>query len=426
MLSIVAFLFVLGFLIFIHELGHFIAARNVGIRVETFSLGFGPRLIGFKKGDTDYRISLIPLGGYVKMAGENPDEPHTGADDELNAKSIPQRFYVIVAGALMNALAAIVITAFLGYIGIKVPAYTTQAPEVGWIKPDSTAAESGFQVGDLIVSINGSKVDTWEETLQKLFLNPEKPSTVLITRDGRPREIQFTPGTSDFGGLGFKQDVIVQKISKDSPAEVNDIQPGDQILAINGQKVSSTNEVIFLVQQYKGEPLELKIKRDSQLVNKTLAPEFSEDDNRYLIGINFDIPMTIKKYGALEAVKMSFVTNYELSAAMIDLVGQLVTGQASLKNLGGPVMIGVLAGEAAKEGIRDLLWLTSFISLNLAIINLLPIPLLDGGMILFLIIEAIRRRPLSEKVQLVIQNIFFVLLITFALVVIYNDILRFS
>ena len=425
-ISFIAVLAVLGFLIFIHELGHYLAAIKVGIKVETFSLGFGPRLFGFHKGDTDYRISAIPFGGYVKMAGEDMQNT-TGALNELQTKPIPARLLVFSAGAAMNAVAAVLLTIFLAYIGIYIPAYTAHVPQISWVMPGSPAAESGLQSGDIIKKVNSTPVDNWDLALSAIAIKPDS-TDLTIDRDGSVTSVPFSLGNDlekyPYGGIGIKRKVLISSVTTGSPAEVNGLLPGDEITAINHKPLTGIEELMYLVNNSQGQALLVEVKRNDQTFTTSITPEYHSDLSRFLMGISFSYDRILERHGLLESVKIGFVMNYEISKAMFQLVGQLITGQASIKNLGGPVMIGKLAGEAAKKGFRDLLSLTAFISLNLAILNILPIPILDGGLILFLLIEAIRRKPISEKVQIVLQNVFFFILISFALIVTYNDVIN--
>jgi len=291
------------------------------------------------------------------------------------------------------------------------------------------AEAAGLQAGDLIQTINDSAVDKWEDALTALFINPNAEAKLEINRLGKPHTIHFIPGEEmqkyRFGGIAIPSKVIVDTVRADFPAKDIGLKPGDQIVAVDGSPIKTIEELQAAVNNFSGTPLEIEINRDDTIISKELIPKFDDVENRYLIGITFAAEQILRKYGPFEAVKMGFVTNYEIGKSMFELLGQLVTGKASIKSLGGPVMIGVLAGQAAKKGIRDLLSLTSFISLNLAILNVLPIPILDGGLILFLFYEAIRRRPPSEKFQIVVQNVFLFALIAFALIVTYNDIIRF-
>lgn len=430
MLSVLAFFLVLGFLIFVHELGHFLAARHVGIGVDVFSLGFGPRLFGFRKNGTDYRVSLIPIGGYVKMVGDDQtDEGYQRTGQELASKTIPQRFYVIVAGATMNAIVAVLFTFILGIIGVYEPSYKTAKPIIGWIIPESPAHLSQFEKGDLILSVDGHPVTDWDSTLRRLFINPDREMRVEISRQSQILNLVFKPGdptTQEFplGGISLPSRIIIGGLLPDYPAQKAGLQKDDIVKRVNGNDVSSIEEFQSIVKNSGTKPLLISVQRLSEIIEFEMTPIFDEANQTHLIGINFTPDRELVKYPLVAAIRMSIKSNYEMGKSMFSLLGQLLSRKASIKNLGGPLMIGALAGEAARSGIRELMMLTAFISLNLALFNLLPIPILDGGLILFLLLEGIRQKPISDKSQLVIQNVFFYLLICFALLVTYNDIIR--
>ncbi len=434
---------VLGFLIFIHELGHFLAARKVKARVDIFSLGFGPRLVGFKRGETDYRISLIPLGGYVKMAGEEPiqnaqmptstvkptetDTRQSPNPDEITSKSIPERFLVYISGVLMNALVAIILVAGLAYTGILEDVSLLREPRVGYVVPGSPADTIGIKKNDLIRSVNGKDIENWQTALESIMIHSERSIALKVRRDDSILDFTLPPGNSDefvLNGIDFPRKIIVGGVNAQSPASEAGFQMGDEISAVNGSPISTIQEMQYLVNESAGDALMFTVHRNSEILEKSVTPQLNTELNRYLIGITFSDDRVLKKYPFLESVKLGFVKNYEMGRSMFQFLGMLVTGQLSVKNLGGPIMIGVMAKNAADSGLRSLAQLTALISLNLAILNVLPIPLLDGGLILFLLIEAIRRRPLSDNVMIVLNYVFFFALIGLALLLSYNDILR--
>jgi regulator of sigma E protease len=440
---------VLGILIFIHELGHFIAARLVGIRVEIFSIGFGRRLIGFKKGGTDYRLSLIPFGGYVRMAGEElpgqsePDaaEDDTAASDSstrpaavsrgdtLQEKSVPQRMLVAVAGALMNAVLAVVLTIGLAYFGIYVESYLLQPPVIAHVQSGSPADTAGIQPRDTIIGVDGKNVETWEDAQLELILNAFTSFDMTIRRDGQAVTVSIPADDEQkypFAGIAYPSRIMIGKLTKGSPAEKADLAENDQIIAIDGAPLFSIYQLIDAINDSQGDSVSLTVLRNGSEKTVTLKPEYNEDTGRYMIGIAFgeDPDKVLRKYPAGQAFQKAVDLNIQMGKAMFGLVAKLVMGRESMDQLGGPVMIVDMAGKAARAGLRDLIWLTALISLNLAILNLLPIPVLDGGMIVFLLFEAIFRKPVSEKIQVALQNVFFFLLIGFALYVTYNDIIR--
>ncbi|MBN1297614.1 RIP metalloprotease RseP [bacterium] len=457
---------VLGVLIFIHELGHFLAARWVGIRVEVFSIGFGKRLFGIKRGDTDYRLSAIPFGGYVRMAGEElpgqgPSESGEVASDaetvsdtaataladttsvaestlpppsdptlpghRLQDKSVPQRILVAVAGAGMNLILAVVLTIGLAFFGIHIESYLVQPPIIAYVQPDSIARLADIQAGDRIRSVNQTPVDTWEDAQTQMALHVDQPMTVDLLRDQTPVTVTLTLEKEtffDFGGMSAPARVIVGSIRDGSPADRAGLNPGDHIVTIDGHPLANMYEMIDVISRADGKSMLFELQRENSTKQVHLTPEFIENTGRYMIGIGFDTDKVLRRYPLTESVKRGIELNVQMGRMMFTLFQRLLTGKESVKNMGGPVMIVDMAGKAAKSGTRDLIWLTALISLNLAILNLLPLPILDGGMVVFLLIEWIIRRPVGERIQLILQNIFFFLIISFALYITYIDILR--
>jgi len=446
---------VLGFLIFIHELGHFLAARLVGIRVEVFSIGFGKRLIGFRKGPTDYRISAIPFGGYVRMAGEDlpiqgqneeavvisdestdrtvPDstagDPFAQPGDRLNDKPVPHRLLVAVAGAAMNAIVAVLLTIGLAYFGINVDPYLVQPPVIAHVQADSPADAAGLTAGDRILTINTTRVNTWEDAQTQIAMGISEPMILTVQRNEQTVSVEMSAPPEqliELGGISPPSRVFVGKVTADSPAENAGLEHGDQIVSIDGNIIGSTLELMDRISGSEGKPIQIELLRDGQTLKRTLSPKYNDDEKRYLIGIQFgsDPDQVLRRYPLNEAISKGIDINIQMGRLMFTIFKRLLTGQESVRNMGGPVMIVDMAGKAAKSGVRDLIWLTALISLNLAILNLLPIPILDGGMVIFLLIEWLIRRPVSEKIQIALQNLFFFLLISFALYITYIDVLR--
>jgi len=348
--SILSFIIVLGVLIFFHEFGHFLIARFFGVGVEKFSLGFGPRLIGKKVGITDYRVSAIPLGGYVKMVGEEPDAKIDPEEIPLSFthKHVAKRMLIVAAGPVFNILLAVII-----FFGIFLSSGTfVLKPSVGSVKPGAPAFSAGLEKGDLITAINGSAINSWDEM-----------------------------------------------------AEI-----------INGSK---------------GKVIRLAIRRGDSTQNFSIAPEqvttkniFGEDIQRYIIGITASGESYSKDLNLFQAFSESLLQTYRVTELMVVIIAKLITGDISTDTLGGPIMIAQMAGDSAKAGIGSLISFIALISINLAIINLLPIPVLDGGHLLFFSIEAIKGRPVSIKVREIAQQIGLFLLILLMILVFYNDISR--
>ena len=348
--SILSFIIVLGVLIFFHEFGHFLVARLFGVGVEKFSLGFGPRLIGKKVGITDYRISAIPLGGYVKMVGEEPDAQINPEEIPLSFthKHVAKRMLIVAAGPVFNILLAVII-----FFGIFLVSGTfVLKPSVGSVKQGSPAFAAGLEKGDLISAINESAINSWDEMAE-------------------------------------------------------------------------------IINASKGQTIKLTVRRGESTRNFSLAPEqvttkniFGEDVQRYIIGITAAGETYSKEMNVFQAFSESMIQTYRVTELMVVIIVKLISGDISTDTLGGPIMIAQMAGDSAKAGIGSLISFIALISVNLAIINLLPIPVLDGGHLLFFSIEAVKGRPVSTKVREIAQQVGLFILILLMILVFYNDISR--
>jgi regulator of sigma E protease len=417
------FLIVIGVLVFVHEFGHFIMAKRAGVRVEKFSLGMGPRLVGFKKGDTEYVISALPLGGYVKMAGENPDEEPTGSPDEFQSKSVWQRALIAATGPLTNIVLAFIIMPLVFMIGT----YTEGPAKVGYVESGSPAESAGFKAGDVIVAINGRNIGDWTKALSLIAVNPNTDLRVTVDREGTRQTLVLRPAAATdlkIGMSGLVPDMPAEigKLKPGFPAEKAGLKENDKILAVDGKTVYHWNQFSSLVRESKGKTINLTIERLGKRMDVSLAAR--EDGGKYVIGVEPVIHMVFKKYGFFESLRLGFDKTLEAIDLTIITLKKLVTLSLSIKTLGGPVMIAQMSGQAATAGLSAFLSLLAIISISLGILNLLPIPILDGGLILFLVIEAIRKKPVSRKVMEVSQSIGAAILITLIAVVSYNDVMR--
>ncbi len=422
-MTLIYFLIVIGILVFVHEFGHFIMAKRAGVRVEKFSLGMGPKIIGFKKGDTEYVLSALPLGGYVKMAGENPDEEPTGAADEFQSKTVWQRIKIAATGPLTNIVLAFLIMPLVFMAGT----YSEGPAKVGYVEPGSPAEHAGFLAGDLIEKINGRSISDWTKALSLIAVNPDTDVTVLVDRQGKQETLTLRPATATelkIGMSGLIPDMPAEigKLKPGFPAEKAGISVNDKVLAVDGKTIYHWNQFSTIVRDSKGKKLVLLIERGGKRIEKTVTP--IEDSGRFVIGVEPLLRLVFKKYGFLESIQLGFDKTIESIDLTFITLKKLVTFGLSIKTLGGPVMIAQMSGQAASAGLSSFLSLLAMISISLGILNLLPIPVLDGGLILFLVIEAIRKKPVSRKVMEVSQSIGAAVLITLIAVVSYNDIMR--
>jgi regulator of sigma E protease len=433
--TLLAFLFVLGVLVFIHELGHFLLARWNGVRVLTFSLGFGPKILKVQRGDTEYCVSIIPLGGYVKMAGENPEDQPTGRDDEFLAKSKWQRFQILIAGPAMNIILAVVLLAVVLMQGADVLAYLDQPAVVGVVQPGSPAEKAGIQPGDLITQFGTAEISTWEHLEMAVAARPEREVEVVVTRSGREQRLKIRPdlskittrnnATFEVGTIGVLPDVYPSVLSfvAGKPAESSGLKVGDVILAIDGERMVYMMQALQTISKKPGDqPIVFTIRRDGVVQDIPVMP-YREGD-RALVGMYMTDERRSFKPTPIEAIVMSVDRNIEMSGLILNTLKDLFTGEASPKQLMGPVGIAQLSGESAQAGWIALLTLMASISLNLGLLNLMPIPVLDGGHIFIMAIETISRRDFSLAVKEKMLFVGFVLLMTLMVTVIYNDLTR--
>ncbi|HSR50900.1 MAG TPA: RIP metalloprotease RseP [Acidobacteriota bacterium] len=428
-----AFIFVLGVLIFIHELGHHLMAKALGIRVEAFSLGFGPRLFGFRMGETDYRVSLLPLGGYVKMAGENVVDELTGAPYEFLSKPRWQRFLVAIAGPAMNIGLAVVLMTGLYLVGINVPEYLSQPAQIGFVAPDSAAEQAGLQKGDVILSVDGVQTPTWERANLQVITNGGKLVPIRYRRDGQVNEelveIQAV-GPSEQGTLGIAPhlDFKVSEVSPGSPADEAGLQSGDEIVQarVGGVTADNFSAIQYMISnQEAGTPIDFTVQRDGQSLEMTIAPYADpEEPRRVVIGAKPVVPTELRQYSLAGSAQEAVRRNVEVAGLLFKILGQIVTGDTSLRTLSGPLEIANFSSMAAREGPSTLINFMAFISLQLGILNLLPIPILDGGVILLLAIEGLRGRDLSVEVKERILQAGFLFLVLLMGFVIINDITK--
>jgi regulator of sigma E protease len=434
--SLVAVVAVLGFMILIHEFGHYAVAKWLGVRVEQFAIGFGKRLIGFRRGDTDYRINAIPLGGYVKMSGENPMDERSDDPREFMNHSRWHRFLIAIAGPTMNILLAIILLTTVYMVHYEYPVYLDKAAVIDGVKPLSPAAQAGLQAGDRIVRVDGIENPTWEQLEPRVWLSPNQPLTISIQRGNQTFEKTIVPTavtSSEVGSAGwFPEDaVVVGRVEPDLPAAKAGIREDDRIVALDGQTVHSIEGVIESLQRTKEQPVKLSVMRGGQMLSISLAPILSKTEDpkeqRYRLGFSNKGELKVTTLPFAKALRLSLNRNREYSFMILELAKKLVQRKISLRAVSGPIGIAQEAGYAAQQkGWTPLMELTAGISLNLGIFNLLPIPILDGGVILFLLIEGLMRRDISMNIKERVYQAAFVFLVLFAVMVIFNDLMKIS
>jgi regulator of sigma E protease len=435
-LNIAAFIFVLGILVFVHEFGHYAVAKLFKVRVEVFSLGFGKRLVGFRHGDTDYRISLLPLGGYVKMAGENPMEARTDDPGEFMNHPRWQRFLVAIAGPAMNIILAVAVLTGVYMFRHEYPAYFDQPAQLGWIIDDSAAQKAGLQAGDKIKVIQGQSNPTWNDVRYQIFGNINQSLAMDVERGGQTLHVEM-PVRLEKEDVDILQELglvpagpsVVGRVESGTPADKAGIQVGDEIVAVNEVKVQSGNTIglAAVLAKSKGQPVRLALLRKGQPLTITLTPELLPSDSgkdAYRIGVALPLDFHVERLPFGAALNTAATECKKDSSLIFRLLGQLFTVRGTLKQFSGPVGIMQESGRAAQAGFIVLLQFMALISLNLAIFNMLPIPILDGGLVLMLLVEAVMRRDIKQEVKERVYQAAFVFLVLFAAVVIFNDVTK--
>jgi regulator of sigma E protease len=432
--SLVAVVVVLGFMILIHEFGHFAVAKWLGVRVEQFAIGFGKRLFGYRKGDTDYRVNVLPLGGYVKMSGENPMDERTGDPAEFLSHSRWHRFLIAIAGPAMNILLAISLLTGVYMVHYEYPVFMDKPAIIDGVRADSAAAQAGLKAGDRIIKIDGITNPTWEQLQPRVLISPNQPLAVTIRRGDRVFETTVTPKavtSSEVGSAGWfpAEPVIIGRLEEDKPAAKAGMQEDDRVIAMDGQPVPSIDAMIERLQQTKDKPVDLTVLRGTQTLSFHIQPvlDKTEDpkEQRYRLGFLNKEETRVTMLPFPQALRLSLEENKKYSLLLLELAKKLVEGKVSPRMVSGPIGIAQEAGYAAQQkGWTPLLALTAGISLNLGIFNLLPIPILDGGVILFLVIEGLMRRDISLRIKERVYQAAFVFLVLFAVMVIYNDLVK--
>jgi regulator of sigma E protease len=450
-----ATLIVLGIMVLVHEFGHFITAKFFGVRVEVFSIGFGKRLIGFKRGDTDYRISLVPLGGYVKMSGETAgdgvpmakdavvdESPVSGEPDPGDFTSHPrwQRVLIGLSGPFANFVLAFVLMTGLYMMHNEVPTFYSQPAVVDSVATDSAAAKAGIQGGDKIVRFDTEQNPTWEQVDIRAALDANSTIPVTVDRGGQLVETSLAiqnPGNSDdfdstsLGLLPRVQNhpLQVDVIEPGMPAEKAGLKAKDIIAAVDGHTFTYVASFVAYLQQTAGRPVDLTVLRGGQTLQITVKPVLADNGkghDSYQIGFAASRPpYTVEQLGLPEAARRSAIFNLHNSGYIIEVLRKLFTHRSEVQNLSGPIGIARETGEAiSMPGWQPIIGLMALISLNLGIFNLLPIPILDGGMILLLLVEGALRRDLNQEFKERIYQVAFVVIILFFAFVMYNDITR--
>ena len=419
-------LVLIGVMILIHELGHFWAARYFDVRVDAFSFGFGPRLFGYRRGETDFRFSLIPFGGYVKMAGEQPGDDSASDPRSFLAKPRWQRLIIAFAGPFMNIVLAVAVVT--GMFMVRFPKEPDSAdPVIGYVVPGSAAALAGVQPGDQVVQIDDKSHPTWYDVQFREVSSANRAMSVQVRRNGERLRLSVTPVYDQHRGVGFagwdhQVDVEVKSVIPGYAADQAGLRAGDILLSVNGQPLRSTAGLPEAIRNSNGAPVPIVYKRGGQTGSLTIVPRFAEDEKRWMIGVLPEERMEFTALSFPDALRESFRENARYATIIFQMLKGIVERRMSPRSLSGPVQLADAARQAAQEGPMAFVGLMAMVSLNLAVFNLLPIPILDGGVILMLLVEMLMRRDLSMQVKEAVLKLGFVFLMVVVAFVLYSDI----
>lgn len=435
--TILYFLITIVILVFVHELGHFLAAKMCKMRVDKFYLFFdffNLRIFRFMKGETEYGLGVFPLGGYVKVAGmidesmdkdfiDKPAEPW-----EFRSKPVWQRMFVITAGVIMNTLLAFLIFYAINLAQGKTRMETTT---VGYVTQNSIASKYNIQPGDKVTAVNGKSIQYWDELRGEIFIeHMGEDVTLTVDHNGAKRDI-FIPkselkdlGERTFGLFPEKMTATIQQIVPGEPAEKLGLQKGDIITEANGQRIQHSQQFVDVIKSNADKDITVKWSRGSQEMSGTVRPKI---DSTIGIGIGeYTGAVRTINYNVITAVPQGFSDLWHYGVVLfVKSMYKIIIGDIAFsKAVGGPVKIAQYAGQSAEGGIWSFLGFMAMLSITLAIINILPFPALDGGHFVFLLYEAIFRKPVSHKIQIVVQNVGFIILMLFMAFVVYNDIIH--
>jgi regulator of sigma E protease len=433
--NIIWWLVLIGVMIMIHELGHFWAARFFDVKVETFSFGFGPRLFGFRRGDTDYRFSLLLFGGYVRMAGEQMvDAAGVDISDPRGLLSKPrwQRAIIAFAGPFMNLVLAVGLLTGLFMVKYPKVADEDMRAVIGHVTPDSPAAKAGLEDGDRIVKLDGQQNPTWEDVDLKQIAGAKQPMFLTIERNGKRFDTTVIPTLSESTGGGYvgwdeRGEVQIASVEPGYPAEKAGLKKGDLLVAVNGQPIHSSTKFQELTRSSAGKPIEIELQRDGQNQTVSVQPVYAKLDGppaRWMIGVTEQQKLHVitTRLSLPDALRESISENSKGALLFVHVIEGIVRRSVSARIITGPIGIAQLSGDAAREGPSAFVVLMAMVSLQLAILNLLPIPIFDGFSILTLLVEIVMQRDLSLNVKEALFRVGFVFIMMLLAFVIYNDI----
>jgi regulator of sigma E protease len=419
--SALAFLFAISVIIFVHEFGHFAVAKAFGMRVLTFSLGFGKQLWGFRRAETQYRIAALPLGGYVKLSGEDETE----SDDPRDFVNRPrwQRIAVYLAGPAMNAVLSILLIAGLFTVGLEVSTVLSVPAVVGTVEDGSPARRAGLLPGDRIASIDGRPIERWKDVMFAVATSIDRPLAVVVDRAGARHELTLTPvrsASTDLGEAGAFPKLLprIHKVDAGTPAKLAGLAAGDELRAVDGRPLGSQQDLIDYVEPRAGQSLVLQVVRGSRVLEVPVTPR-KDEAGKGKLGVTLTV---VQRFPPGQALVESARFNWDLVRQTLSMIGKIFTGEVQAKSaLAGPLQIAEKSGEAARSSFKDLFYLMGVLSISIGLLNLFPIPILDGGQITILLIESLIRRDLSATVKERIAQVGLALIVLLMVTVLWFD-----
>lgn len=424
--TLLSFAFALGVIIVVHEAGHLLVAKAFGVRVMTFSVGFGKRLWGFRRGETEYRVSAVPLGGYVRLGGESPEDVDPSDPREFLNKPRWQRVLVYLAGPAANVILAILIFAVLFMVGIEVMNFPDLPPVIGGVEAKSSAAQAGLQRGDRILTLKGEPVGSWQDVLLGVMGSPDKPVEMTLRRGQQTLSATVTPKrvpryeVGDLAGMIPMVRPQVINLEPGLPAEAAGFRPGDEIRAVDGKPVLDSQAFVDAISPRAGQRVEVQVWRDGRPLTLSVVP--SNDHGKGRIGVHIGF---YQRFGPSRAFIEGARYSVQTVEQIFQILGKLAKRQLAAQGaLAGPLEIAKQSGEAARLGFKYLLQLMGFISISIAVMNLMPIPILDGGQIFILMVEGVIRRDLSLRLKEIVSQVGFVMILLLMFVVIYFDLMK--
>jgi len=422
---------VLSFLVLIHEGGHFLAARRAGVTVDAFSIGFGPRLVGLKVGETEYRICAVPFGGYVAMRGEQPGDVQGAAEPHsFESVGLGWRAFIVAAGPLVNILFAVVVLWIAGMVGVREPA---KGLVVGSVATGSPADSAGIRYGDSLVSMDGKSAENEQDFLEHVALNKGRPVHLVVRRAGVDMPFTFVPvryptPQIDLGwsGIQFGGRILVENVVPGGAAEQAGIKAGDTLLGMDGKSLSSPEQLPDLVNATGGKPSRFTLARPGARLALDVQARWNADAKRWMIGVlpGPVVPLQLHRYGPVAALTRSLGECWDKGTAIFRFLGALLSGRLAVKNLAGPVGIVQMSGAAAAEGWQKLVELMAMISINLGVLNFMPLVVTDGGRLVELAVEKVRGRRANRRFMEILTNVVVYLFLALAAYVTFHDLLR--